>query len=408
MSLIEEGYEPKVRMAHLATVGSHSVNGVSELHTEILKNRVLADFHQFYPGRFNAKTNGVTPRRWLKKANSPLAYLLSDAIGDGWARDLDRLRDIIPVAEDQEFQTRWREVKRLNKERLASYVRSKQGIILDPETFFDCQVKRIHDYKRQFLNLLHAITLYNRIKAGAGDDVIPRTILFAGKAAPGYYQAKLIIRLVNAVADVLNNDSDVNGRLQVAFLANYGVSLAEYILPAAELSEQISTAGMEASGTGNMKLALNGALTIGTLDGANIEIQQEVGPENIFIFGLTAKQIEQRRAEGYNPWNVYNANPELRTALDQIAGGTFAPREPGIFQPLVDRVLSEGDPYMVLADYAAYVACQERVNRAYGDAEWWTRMSILNTACMGRFSSDRTIREYAEQIWHIRPIPVAL
>ena len=408
MSLIEEAYEPKVRMAHLAIVGSHSVNGVSALHTRIVKERVLRDFHEFYPERFNNKTNGVTPRRWLAKANAPLAYLISDAIGDGWVTDLDQLRQLVPLADDPEFQKRWREVKRLNKDRLAGYLRDRQGLILDPDTMLDCQVKRFHDYKRQLLNILHAITLYNRIKAGREGDVVPRTVLLAGKAAPGYYHAKLTIKLANAVGQVVNNDPDAAGRLRVLFPANYGVALAEFIIPAAELSEQISTAGMEASGTGNMKFALNGALTIGTLDGANVEIREEVGQENIFIFGLTAEEVEARRASGYNPWDHYHGDEELRTALDQIANNVFSPGEPGLFQALLERLLYEGDPYMVLADYAAYVRCQQEVSRAYRDPQEWTRMSILNTAAMGKFSSDRTIREYAEQIWRARPVPVPL
>ncbi len=406
MSLIVEKHEPRVRMAHLAIVGSHSVNGVSALHTHLLTERVLRDFHEFYPTRFNNKTNGVTPRRWLKKANSPLAYLISDAIGDGWVTDLDQLHGLIPLADDPEFQSQWREIKRLNKERLAAYVGKKQNLTLDPSTMFDCQVKRIHEYKRQLMNILHAITLYNRIKTGRGDEVVPRTVLLAGKAAPGYYQAKLIIRLACAVANVVNNDPQARGRLNVAFLANYRVSLAEYIMPAAELSQQISTAGMEASGTGNMKFALNGALTIGTLDGSNVEMLEEIGEENIFIFGLTTEQVEARRASGHNPRDYYESNQELRTVLDQIRDNLFSPNEPGLFQPLVDALLRHGDYYMVLADFAAYLQCQDRVSDAYRDQKEWNRMSILNTANMGKFSSDRTIREYAEQIWNVKPVPV--
>jgi len=373
-----------------------------------VKERVLRDFDEFFPERFNNKTNGVTPRRWLAKANAPLAYLISDAIGDGWVTDLDQLRQLVPLADDPEFQKRWREVKRLNKDRLAAYLRDRQGLILDSHTMFDCQVKRFHDYKRQMLNILHAITLYNRIKAGREGDVVPRTVLLAGKAAPGYYHAKLTIKLANAVGEVVNNDPEVAGRLRVLFPANYGVALAEFIIPAAELSEQISTAGMEASGTGNMKFALNGALTIGTLDGANIEIREEVGEGNIFIFGLTAEEVEARRASGYDPWDHYHGDEELRTALDQIANNLFSPDEPGLFQALLERLLYEGDPYMVLADYASYLRCQQEVSRAYRDPQEWTRMSILNTAAMGRFSSDRTIREYAEQIWRVYPVPVPL
>jgi len=406
MSLIEEGDDQKVRMAHLAIVGSHSVNGVSALHTEILKDRVLADFHTFYPDRFNNKTNGVTPRRWLKKANPPLSYLVSDAIGDRWVTELDHLRELIPLADDEEFQQRWRAVKQINKERLADYVKRKQGLSLDPELMLDCQVKRIHDYKRQLLNILHAITLYNRLKDGRDDATVPRTILLAGKAAPGYHNAKLTIKLANAVADVVNGDSSTRSRLRMLFTPNYGVTLAEHIIPAAELSEQISTAGLEASGTGNMKFALNGALTIGTLDGANIEIDEEVGRDNIFIFGLTADEVEARKVAGYDPWRHYHRCEELRSALDMIRDDAFSRGEPGLFQPLLDRLLLEGDPYMVLADFEAYVACQERVSRAYTDQKAWTRMSILNTACSGKFSSDRTIWEYAEEIWGVKPVPV--
>jgi starch phosphorylase len=408
MSLIEEGGERSVRMAHLAIAGSHSVNGVSALHTSILKEKVLRDFHEFYPGRFNNKTNGVTPRRWLKKANAPLAYLIDGAIGDGWVTDLDRLRELIPLAEDASFQERWREVKRLNKESLAAYVRDRQGLAIDPEAMLDCQVKRIHEYKRQLLNILHVITLYNRLKGGRADAFVPRTVLLAGKAAPGYFLAKLIIHLANCVGEVINRDPAAAGLLQVVFLENYGVSLAERIIPAAELSQQISTAGMEASGTGNMKFALNGALTIGTLDGANVEIREEVGAENIFLFGLTADEVEARRARGTNPMEEYHGNGELRNVLDQIRDNFFCMGSPGLFLPIVHALLHGGDPYMVLADYASYVRCQEEVSRTYRDPREWTRRSILNTARMGKFSSDRTIREYAEEIWRVKPVPVKL
>ncbi len=407
MSLIEEGNEQSVRMAHLAIVGSHSVNGVSALHTHILTESILRDFHEFYPTRFNNKTNGITPRRWLKKANSPLAYLISDAIGADWPRNLDELRKLIPLAEDAEFRARWREIKKLNKDRMSGYLRKTQDIVIDPNTFFDCQAKRIHEYKRQMLVILHVITLYNRIKEGRS-DIVPRTVMLAGKAAPGYYQAKLIIELACAVGKTLDDDPQVAGRLKLAFLANYGVSLAEYIIPGTELSEQISTAGMEASGTGNMKFALNGALTIGTLDGANVEIRDEVGADNIFIFGQTAEQVAAHWAAGYSPWKFRDRNPELRLALDQILGDTFCPGQAGRFAPIVDRLLRDGDPYMVLADYDSYIQCQEVVGRTYEDREKWGRMSILNTANMGKFSSDRTIREYAEEIWNVRPVPVEL
>jgi len=408
MSLIEESDEPRVRMAHLGVVGSHSVNGVSALHTNILKTKVLRDFHEFYPDRLNNKTNGITPRRWLRKANAPLARLITEAIGEAWVTDLDQLRRLVPLADDPEFQSRWRAVKRLNKDRLASYARQTQGVVLDPDTLLACQVKRFHEYKRQLLNILHAISLYNRIKRERDDGSASRTVLLAGKAAPGYHHAKLIIKLANSVAELVDADPDVAGRLKVVFLADYGVSLAEYIIPAADLSEQISTAGMEASGTGNMKFALNGALTIGTLDGATVEIRQEVGEENIFIFGLTADEVEAHRASGYDPWDRYHGEPELRTALDQIANDLFSPDRPGLFQPLLDRLLHEGDPFMVLADFASYLRCQERVDRTYRDERRWTRMSILNTANTGRFSSDRTIREYCKEIWRAHPVRVKL
>jgi starch phosphorylase len=408
MSLVEEGREPNVRMAHLAVVGSHSVNGVSSLHTDILKQRVLRDFHEHYPTRFNNKTNGVTPRRWLKKANPPLSYLITEAIGDGWVTDLDQLRELAPLADDSQFRERWREVKQLNKERLAAYLEEKQRLVLDPGTLLDCQIKRIHEYKRQLLNILHVITLYNRLKTGSDGGFVPRTMLLAGKAAPGYHQAKLIIALANAVGRVINEDPVSAGRLHVVFPENYGVALAEFIIPATELSEQISTAGMEASGTGNMKFALNGALTIGTLDGANVEIQQEVGEENIFIFGLTAAEVEARRKHGYDPWTHYHGNAELRAALDQIRDNVFSRSSPGLFHPILDSLLQHGDYYFVLADYASYIECQDRVSRTYQNVSQWNRMSILNTAGSGRFSSDRTIRQYAEEIWGVRPVPVEL
>ncbi|UCD75396.1 MAG: glycogen/starch/alpha-glucan phosphorylase [Phycisphaerales bacterium] len=408
MSIIEEGEDQKVRMAHLAAVGSHSINGVSALHTEIVKREVMRDFHEFWPDKFNNKTNGITPRRWLRKANIPLSRLINEAIGEDWIRDLDQLRKLIPMADDEGFQAAWREAKRLNKVRLAAYVQMKQDLIINPEPLLDCQVKRIHDYKRQILNLLHVVTLYNRLKAGRAEDFVPRTVLLAGKAAPGYHHAKMTIKLATAIGEVVNHDPDIGDRLKLVVPENYCVALAEFIIPAAELSEQISTAGMEASGTGNMKFALNGALTIGTFDGANIEIREEVGEDNFFLFGLTAEEIEARKAAGYDPRDHYHANEELRTALDQISGGFFSPTEPGLFRCLTDRLLEEGDPYMVLADYESYVECQQRVSRAYGDQAHWTRKSILNTARMGKFSSDRTIRQYAEEVWKLRPVPVSL
>lgn len=408
MSLVEEGVEPMFRMANLAIVGSHSVNGVSALHTNILKKSVFREFHQLYPGKFNNKTNGITPRRWLKKANSPLAFLITSAIGDGWTKNLDELKKLAPFADDAAFQDQWREIKQLNKDRLASYLHGRQGLIINPETMLDCQTKRIHEYKRQLLNILHVITLYNRLVQGKSGDFVPRTILIAGKAAPGYYLAKLIIRLALSVGGKISSDPAAEGRLNLIFPENYGVSLAEYIMPAAELSQQISTAGMEASGTGNMKFSLNGALTIGTLDGANVEIMEEVGQKNIFIFGLTAKEVEEKWQYGHNPHDYYDSDPELRMAIDQIRDDFFCPEEPGLFQPVVDALLYQGDYFMVMADYAAYLKTQDEISRIYKDRKRWIRLSILNTAGMGEFSSDRTIAEYAEDIWQVKPVSVTL
>jgi glycogen phosphorylase len=407
MSIIEENWERKVRMAHLAIVGSHSVNGVAALHTEILKNEVFRDFFEMYPERFNNKTNGITQRRWLKLANRPLAALISDSIGDGWTTDLSELARLRPLAGDRQLLNRWQEVKRQNKLRLADYIRKHNCIEVNYDSLFDCQVKRIHEYKRQLLNVLHIITLYNRLKEDPRLDIVPRTFIFSGKAAHSYTTAKLVIRLINAVGEVVNGDPDVANRLKVIFLANYGVSLAEQIFPAADLSEQISTAGTEASGTGNMKFALNGALTIGTLDGANIEIMEEVGRENIFIFGMDATEVAALRDSGYNPRDYYNRLPELRKVLDMLAEGTFSPENRELFRPLVDLLLNQGDRYMLLADYASYVACQHEVGELYRDRDEWARRAILNTAGMGKFSSDRTIAEYARDIWNVKTVPVS-
>lgn len=410
MSLVDEEGERRVRMANLAIVGSHSVNGVAALHTEILTTRVFRDFHDLWPERFSNKTNGITQRRWLLKSNPDLAGLITGAIGSGWITALDELERLTPLARDRGFVAAWRAVKRRNKQRLAETIRGQyQGrgvpIDVDVDSLFDVQVKRMHEYKRQLLNVLHVITLYTRIKDDPRRDVLPRTVVFSGKAAPGYVTAKLVIRLINGVGDVVNRDPAMRGRLAVAFLADYRVSLAEQIIPGAELSEQISTAGTEASGTGNMKLALNGALTIGTMDGANVEIRHEVGDDNIFIFGLTADEVAALRPH-YDPAEIYRTNGELAHALDLVRDGAFSPGEPGLFRPLVDSLLAGGDRYFVLADYAAYVACQERVAQAYRAPDAWTRMSILNTAHMGTFSSDRTIRQYAEEIWGAVPVRV--
>jgi starch phosphorylase len=402
MSIIGEEGERCVRMAHLAIVGSHSVNGVSALHSEILKNDLFHDFYQLWPERFNNKTNGITQRRWLKYCNPWLADLISSKIGDSWTTNLDELKKLIPLAEDPEFQQLWIEVKRANKQRLADYILKHNCIEVSPDSMFDCQTKRIHEYKRQLLNVLHVITRYNRIKAEPDGDFAPRTVIFGGKAAPSYYMAKLIIKLINSVGSVVNNDPAVNNLLKVIFLGNYNVTLAEMVFPASDLSEQISTAGTEASGTGNMKYSLNGALTVGTLDGANIEIMEEVGRENIFIFGMTAEQVTGLKKAGYQPHDYYIHNPELKQAIDMIGNGTFSADDQLTFKPIVDTLLGL-DHYLLCADYASYIACQDEVDALYQQPLEWARTSILNTAGMGKFSSDRTINEYAREIWGIKP-----
>ena len=406
MSLVEEGPVRQVRMAHLAVVGSHSVNGVAALHTELLKAELFRDFHQLWPDRFNNKTNGVTPRRWLLQANPELARVITECLGPGWETDIDELKRLEPLAADEPFRRQFRAVKRANKERLAEIVRAECGLTVDPDTLFDVQVKRLHEYKRQLLNVLQIVAQYLRIKADPGYSPVARTYVFGGKAAPGYVMAKAVIKLVNAVAEVVNHDVDVRGRITVVFLRNYRVSLAERIFPAADLSEQISTAGKEASGTGNMKFAMNGALTIGTLDGANVEIREEVGADNFFLFGLTVDEVKALRARGYDPWELYRSDRELKAVLDAIGSGTFSPAEPRLFQPIVDSLLNGGDPWLVLADFRAYLEAQERVSKAWLDVESWTRKAILNVARTGKFSSDRTIRQYAEEIWRVGPLPV--
>jgi len=404
VSIIAEGAVKMVRMAHLAIVGSHAVNGVAELHSRILKNELFKEFNQIFPGRFQNVTNGVTPRRWLCQANPSLTELITATIGPDWICDLDQLEKLVVYADDPEFRATWMATKLENKRRLARYILRKIGLGVDPATLFDVHVKRMHEYKRQLLNLLHVITLYNRIKADPAAPAVPRTVMFAGKAAPAYHQAKLIIKLINAVAATINSDKDVHGRLRVLFLPNYCVSQAEKIIPAVDLSEQISTAGMEASGTGNMKMALNGALTIGTLDGANVEIMEAVGPENIFIFGLTAEQVTELRTGGYDHRRYYHKDAELQKTLDMIASGYFTSHEPNLFEPIVRGLLDEGDYYMILADYRPYVAAQEKVGQVFLDKDDWTRRSILNTARMGKFSSDRSVLEYARNIWRVEPL----
>ncbi|MFH0903059.1 MAG: glycogen/starch/alpha-glucan phosphorylase, partial [Pseudomonadota bacterium] len=405
MSIVEEGQTRQIRMAHLAVVGSHAINGVAELHTKLLKERLLTDFHDFWPERFTNKTNGVTPRRWLRLSNPRLAEAITEAIGPSWITNLEELHRLEPLADDSAFRARIRTIKYHNKVALADLIAREQGLHIDPASLFDVQVKRIHEYKRQILNVLNIIGTYLRIKKDPSYLAQPRTFLFAGKAAPAYVNAKLTIKLINAVAEVVNHDGAVSSKMRVAFLPNYGVSLAGRIIPAADVSEQISTAGYEASGTGNMKLALNGALTVGTLDGANVEILQRVGHENFFLFGLTAEQVAERIAQGYRPQEIIEADPELKTIVDLIAGGFFAPEQPRLFQPLVDSLVNE-DRFLVFADYAAYAACQERISAAYADQDAWTRMAIINTAKVGWFSSDRTVQEYARDIWNAMPVPI--
>jgi glycogen phosphorylase len=408
MSLIDEGdgqlSSKRIRMAYLAVVGSHSVNGVAALHTQLLQQDLLRDFHEMWPDRFNNKTNGVTPRRWLLEANPLLSEAISARIGDGWTIDLGELRKLEPLADDETFRAAFRDIKQRNKEQLATYIEREHGISIDRGSIFDVQVKRLHEYKRQLLNLLHIVALYLRLKKQPDLSMIPRTFIFGGKAAPAYATAKLIIKLINSVAAVVNADPQVKDKLKVVFLANYRVSLAQRIFPGSDVSEQISTAGKEASGTGNMKFALNGALTVGTLDGANIEIRDEVGHENFFLFGLTAQQVQDLLRSGYRPRDYYEKNPELHAVLDLINGGFFEPEHPELFRPLVQSLLDH-DPYLLLADFASYAECQQRVDQAFADKDRWTRMAILNVARMGKFSSDRTIREYAEQIWKAQSVP---
>lgn len=404
VSIIDEKHGRRVRMAHLAVVGSHTVNGVAEIHSELLKTSLFLDFQRIFPGKFINITNGITPRRWLNQCNPRLSELIASRIGTGFVRDLSELNKLAAYADDAEFRKEFRAVKQANKLYLAEHIEQVTGIRVDPASLFDVQAKRIHEYKRQLLNVLHVITLYNQIRSGQTNGITPRTVIFGGKAAPGYRTAKLIVRLINDVAGIVNNDPAVGNLLKVVFYPNYDVSTAEKIFPAAELSEQISTAGTEASGTGNMKMALNGALTMGTLDGANVEICEEVGDENIFIFGLTTPEVADLRARGYNPWDYYNGNAELRQALDMIGNGFFSVEELDRYRPLFDNLTQNGDYYLLLADYASYIAAQDKVSALYQDQEEWTRRAILNVASMGKFSSDRTIQEYADKVWDVKPV----
>jgi starch phosphorylase len=407
MSLIDESGERYVRMANLACVGSHTINGVAALHSELLKQDVLADFHALWPARFTNVTNGVTPRRWLALANPRLANFLSQSIGEDWIRDLEQLRRIEVFSEDSNFRREWRFIKRSVKEEFARHVRRATGVSVDPASLFDIQVKRIHEYKRQHLNVLHIVALYHRMKCNPHAEVLPRTFIFGGKAAPGYRFAKLMIKLITAVGEVVNKDPAVRDCLRVVFLPNYNVTNGQRVYPAADLSEQISTAGKEASGTGNMKFSMNGALTIGTLDGANVEIREEVGADNFFLFGLTAEQVQASWTNGYDPMNYYRHNEELRAVVDLIREGHFSRGDRALFAPLVDSLLYT-DAFRLMADFQPYVECQQLVSTAYAEPERWTRMSILNVARMGKFSSDRSVREYCERIWRVKPVQIAL
>ncbi|MCL7488429.1 MAG: glycogen/starch/alpha-glucan phosphorylase [Desulfobulbaceae bacterium] len=405
MSLIDESGPGKVRMANLAVVGSHAVNGVAAMHTKLVKERLFRDFFDMQPEKFNNITNGVTPRRWIMLSNPALSNLIDSAIGKAWSTNLELLSDLEPLAEDASFQDKWMRVKLQNKQSLSEYIKNRTGIAVDPASMFDIQVKRIHEYKRQHLNILHILTLYRRIKRDPDIDMAPRTFIFGGKAAPGYFMAKLIIRLITSVAEIINNDPDVKGRLKVVFLPNFNVKVGQRIYPAADLSEQISTAGKEASGTGNMKFSLNGALTIGTLDGANVEIREAVGSENFFLFGLTVDKLQSLYNGGYDPYAAYQGNQELHDVLNLLRDGFFSHGDANLFKPLVDHLISSDD-YFVLADYASYIQCQEKVGNTWRKPDEWARMAIINASRMGYFSSDRSIEEYCNIIWQIKPFGV--
>ncbi|MCC8998506.1 MAG: glycogen/starch/alpha-glucan phosphorylase, partial [Candidatus Contendobacter sp.] len=404
MSLIEEGYEQQVRMAYLAIVGSISVNGVAALHSELLKQGLFRDFYELWPHKFNNKTNGVTQRRWLAGCNPGLNTLISDTIGPDWVIHLDELQKLAPYAKDAKFRAKWREVKHDNKVRLAALVEADCGVTFNTKAMFDVQVKRIHEYKRQLLNILHVIHLYDRIKRGDTANWTPRCVLIGGKSAPGYFMAKLIIKLACNVARVINNDPEVGDKLKMAFLPNYRVSAMEIICPGTDLSEQISTAGKEASGTGNMKFMMNGAVTIGTLDGANIEIREECGDENFFLFGLTAEEVEAQR-QSYNPVGIIHGDPDIARVMHLLESAHFNQFEQGIFDPILHSLTSPHDPWLTIADFRSFINAQEQAARAYQDEERWTRMSILNTASSGKFSTDRTMLEYNAEIWKLKQLP---
>jgi starch phosphorylase len=394
-------------MAHLAALGSHAINGVAELHTELLKTNVLSDFYALTPEKFSNKTNGVTPRRWMVLSNPRLAELLTARLGSAWIRDIEKLRRLEPMIADADFCQEWRAIKRDNKVQLSGYIHDRLGFLTDPDSIFDVLVKRLHEYKRQHLQVLHILTLLKRIQRDPNAVLVPRTFIFGGKAAPGYRMAKLIIKLIHSVGEAINSDPIVRGRLKVVFLPDFSVKLGQRVYPAADLSEQISLAGKEASGTGNMKFAMNGAITIGTLDGANVEIREEVGADNFFLFGLTAPEVERQKREGYNPRKIYESNAGLREVLDSLTSGELSHGDKGLFQPLLDSLLTV-DEYMLLADYQSYIDCQDAASLAYGNEVAWTRMSILNVARIGKFSSDRSIRDYCSDIWKTWPVNIQI
>jgi len=408
MSIIEEGKLKMIRMANLAVIGSHSVNGVAKIHTDILKERVFSDFYRYCPEKINNKTNGITQRRWLKLCNPLLSNFISRHIGDTWITDLAELRKLEAYSNDDNFLTELHKIKRANKQRFADFILKQTGTKIDVNSIFDCQVKRFHEYKRQLLNVLHIIVLYNQLRGNPKMATVPYTFIFSGKAAPGYVMAKLILKLINSIADRVNNDKSINDKLKVIFLPNYSVSLAQLIIPAADVSEQISTAGFEASGTGNMKFASNGALTVGTLDGANIEIMEEVGEENMFIFGMTAQEVTLLLESGYDPLFYYNQSLNLKMAMDMVIDGYFSPSQPELFRPIIESLLYQGDKFMLLADFDDYLACHKQVNETYKDSLKWAKMALLNIARIGKFSSDRTISEYARDIWNVKPVPIEM